>query len=433
MDHRQVQIVQVRRAVAQRPALPVHVSHGHREWSGRYGERHRLRRIENWPVGIDPPRKVRVYFRADHFVLQWWDPQARRNLCDRVDGDLVAAIARAPEIDQRLLDYKASGHVGRRLRHPDLVARFLADMENRATAGQVEPRTVLRYRSALSHYLAYTSANTIACRVPAAIGANREFALEFAAFLKTRCVPANGCSRANRRLMRGDSFVWNAVRAMYQWAADVDRGGLLPATFRNPFLRRAGDRSRPSRDPFGQPDISMAMAADLLALCDPYQFRIFSLYVFYGLRAAETCYLFGEHVEDGWLKVPCIPDLAYTTKGKRDKRLPLIDPLRPLLEPRPGLLLLRRGAAEGKERPPLLGSPLAALISEFQTRLTRESMTAGQRQCLRDRIIREAGGLSYDRVEDEFRGLAVEREWGPVLNGVQDRVDRLSPQVSIAI
>jgi len=124
----------------------------------------------------------------------------------------------------------------------------------------------------------------------------------------------------------------------------------------------------------GRPDISMAMAADLLALCDPYQFRIFSLDIFYGLRAAE-----------------------------------------------------------GNERAPLLGSPLAALIAEFQTRLARESLTAGQRQCLRDRIVREAGGLSYDRVEDEFRGLAVEREWGPVRNGVQDRVDRLSPQVSIAI
>jgi len=126
--------------------------------------------------------------------------------------------------------------------------------------------------------------------------------------------------------------------------------------------------------------------------------------------------------------------------------------------------------------------------------LPRTGSPCGQRQCLRDRIIREAGGLSYDHVEDEFRGLAaclrwpaaatikdfrhlfvsslanagvpepyrqylmgqaapkaaisaythlnkirelyllaVEREWGPVLNVLQDRVDRLPPQASIAI
>ncbi len=157
----------------------------------------------------------------------------------------------------------------------------------------------------------------------------------------------------------------------------------------------------------------MAMAADLLTICDPYQFPIFALYIFCCLRTAEPCYLFGEHIEEGWLKVPCMPDLAYTTKGKRDKRLPLVNPLRPLLEPRPGLLRLRRVAAEGKEHAPLLGRPLAALIAEFQTRLTRESMTAGQRQRLRDRIIREAGGLDYDRIEEEFRGLAARLNWRP--------------------
>ena len=60
-------------------------------WSQRYSEKHRLRRITRWPPSIVPPRKVRVYLRADHYVLQWWDPQKRGNLSDHVDGDIVAA------------------------------------------------------------------------------------------------------------------------------------------------------------------------------------------------------------------------------------------------------------------------------------------------------------------------------------------------------
>jgi hypothetical protein len=68
-------------------------------WSERYGQRHRLIRIVNWPGGILPPRKVRIYVRAGHFVLQWWDPGAKRNLTARVNGDVIAAIGRRNSFD----------------------------------------------------------------------------------------------------------------------------------------------------------------------------------------------------------------------------------------------------------------------------------------------------------------------------------------------
>ena len=63
-------------------------------WSQRYGERHRLVRLTQFPLGIRPPKRVRIYFRHDHHLLQWWDRTAKQNLSERVDGDLVAAIAR---------------------------------------------------------------------------------------------------------------------------------------------------------------------------------------------------------------------------------------------------------------------------------------------------------------------------------------------------
>lgn len=47
-------------------------------WSQRYGQRHRLVRIVDFPLDVTVPQRVRMYRRGDHYILQWWDPQARR-------------------------------------------------------------------------------------------------------------------------------------------------------------------------------------------------------------------------------------------------------------------------------------------------------------------------------------------------------------------
>jgi hypothetical protein len=116
------------------------------------------------------------------------------------------------------------------------------------------------------------------------------------------------------------------------------------------------------------------MAVGLLRACDDYQLRLFATLIFYGLRAAEPTYLFGEHLDDQWLRVPCIPELGYTTKGKRDKRLPLFEPLKTMLgRAKPGLLFVRRAVAEGREQCPLLGQlPIVAGFEELLLLLRRK-------------------------------------------------------------
>ena len=47
----------------------------------------------------------------------------------------------------------------------------------------------------------------------------------------------------------------------------------------------------------------------------------------FGLRATEPCYLFVEHLDNQWLRVPCLPELSYYTKGRRGKRSPLLQEL----------------------------------------------------------------------------------------------------------
>jgi integrase len=378
-----------------------------------------MHRVSQFPPGIMPPRKVRIYFRSGRFLLQWWEPAQRKNIAERVEGDLIEAVAQARRIEARLSGLGNSGRVTGKLRHEELVDRFVADLRGRAEAGEVTPATVGRYGSALRHYLAFVQ-TTQARRYPFAAGVDRTFALSFAAFLANRRVSPNGLPSGVRRRMTGCSFVWDAVRGMLQWATDPDRGNQLPDGFRNPFLHRALQLARRAPDLFGQPDITLAMAAEFLEACDDYQLRVFVPLIFFGLRAAEPCYLFREYVDGNWLRVPCNPALAYTTKGKRDKRLPLVEPIRAALlgtEPgRAGLLLLRRSVWEGRERAPLAGRSLAELAGELESRLMAlgkrgDASNAARRHRLRDELLADAGGTNYDRLEGEFKRVAASLRW----------------------
>ena len=115
-----------------------------------------MQRVVNWPAGIIAPAKVRVYFRSGHWLLQWWEPAARKNVSERVEGDVIEAVARAREIERRLTQFKSSGRAAGPTGHRELVERFIADLVRRADAGQVQTASVTRLSSALArHYLPY--------------------------------------------------------------------------------------------------------------------------------------------------------------------------------------------------------------------------------------------------------------------------------------
>jgi hypothetical protein len=248
-------------------------------------------------------------------------------------------------------------------------------------------------------------------------GINRDFRLAFAAFLSNRQVAANGNARAASRLMKSQAFVIETVRTLFEWASDPDRGNLLPDGFRNPFRRASGSRPIHQGDPLADPDITVRMAIAFIEACDQYQLRLFVPMILFGLRAAEPCMLFREHLDTDWLRVLCLPELAYQTKGKRDKRLPLVDALRPFWDllragPDRGLLYERRSVVDGRERAPVQQASLAELIAEFRNRCARQrSLDAAGRKQLRVQLIQKAGGLNYDHVEQEFRALATQLQW----------------------
>jgi hypothetical protein len=386
-------------------------------WSRTYSAKYRFQRITEFPAGIAAPRKVRIYWRHDHYLVQWWSPPQGKNVCERIAGDLLSALVRAREVDQRLENFPRTPAVAGRCGHAALAERFLDHLGRRAEAGEVQPATVVRYRTALGHYLAFADQAVVQKAYRHTHQIDRDFRLAFAAFLANRQVAPNGRPQAEARPMRGQAFVLDAVRAMLEWAADPDRGHLLPEGFRNPFLRQGQARPLLRGDPLAEPDITLAMALDLVRACDRHQLLLFAPMLLFGLRASEPCYLFREYLEGGWLRVPCNGDLGYRTKAGRDKRFPLPDELRPLWDALrtggdTGLLYQRRSVAEGREVAPLRGQPLAALVTEYRRRCAAAgSPDAAGRELLRDALLREAGGLGYDHVEQEFGTLARRLGW----------------------
>jgi hypothetical protein len=358
-----------------------------------------------------------MYARADHYVLQWWDPAAKRNLSDRVDSDLVAAISRARDIECRLENVRSSGIGHRKLSHSKLVTAFLADLRQRADAGEIDPRTVSRYESALAHYSAFVEQRDIATAFSSAAQVNREFALKFSAFLSERHISPNGHPHTATRKMTSTRYLEDVVRAMFAWASDPERGQLLPSDFRNPFLGQRRRTMATTHDPFGEPDVTVDMAVDFLSACDRFQLPLFSLLVCYGLRAAEPCFLFREFLTADWLRVPCLPEIHYVPKGRRDKRLPILEPIASVLTPSDsatGLLFVRREVCEGTVIPPLQSCSLSDLKQEFDDRCRKHgSLSATDRVHIRDTLLRDAGALRYDHIENEFRRLAQHLEWPP--------------------
>jgi hypothetical protein len=387
-------------------------------WTQKYGDRHRFQRVSDFPAGIVPPRRVRIYRRSGHHLLQWWDPAARQNLAERIDGDLVAAIVRARQIEERLVHFRTSGQKHtRRLVHGDLIDQYVADLRRRADAGEIGPATVERYHDALQHYRTFCEQPEVGRAWPHAAGVNREFRLALSSFLNTRVVSPNGRTTATKRPMRGHGFVLDTVRAMFEWAADADRGALLPEGFRNPFLRRGERRALLQVDPLAEPDITLPMALDMVKVCDGYQLRLFVPMLLFGLRAAEPCMLFREFLDGGWLRVPCLVGLNYLTKGRRDKRFRLLEDLQDFWDllrgvRTHGLLYLRRAVEEFREQAPLRERSLEEITAEYRRRCgASKTADAATRQRLREEVISQAGGLRYDDIEQEFQSLARQLNW----------------------
>lgn len=305
--------------------------------------------------------------------------------------------------------------MGRRLTHEEIVALFREDLNHRGNAATIALSTARRYGSALGHYLDYVRSPQTSVAYPLAMRVDRSFALGFSAFLGARMISRNGRIASDKVKMTGQDFVLDAVRTMFEWAADPERGNLMPAGFRNPFRRNVIERRRVAKDMTGDPDITVNMSAAFLNACDAWQLRLFSPVVFYGLRPSELIFLFQESLTETFLDVTCVESLGHMTKGRRNKRLPMFAPMYRLLRAdcsaAAGLILRRRDVFASGEHP-LFGGSRDKLVAEFEERC--RTMRNGGAQAIQEiqrDVLSDAGAITYKIIQGEFAKIAKTLKW----------------------
>jgi site-specific recombinase XerD len=405
-----------------KPAGDTHPAWGS-EWSRRYGEKYKFTPILDNPHLPNSRRgQVKVYRRGPHtgpgphdFVLEWREGGKAHKYTVR--GDLFKAVAEADKLDERLVAAGRSGKGCGSIMIPELIRRFLEHLSQRANAREIRGRTVDRYRTALQKLIDFVEGDRGRARTRAA-SIEVEFVLEFKSYLFSLLVHPNGHEHSEPKPMTksGARFVLSAAKAAWAWASSQNRP-LLPEGLRNPFNGHVPPRARRelvTKEKFPTKDIVRAVE-----VCDDYQLTTLAPLVLYGLRAAEPRYIMIEHwnrAEDN-LEVNCIPGLDYFTTGEANKRFPVPGILKPLLQlisahREGGPLFVCRAMFQGMAEPRFRPLAESALIREYRRR-TAGLSEAVERAKMREHLMTEAGAVTYDQLDAEFRQIAKAAGLGP--------------------
>jgi hypothetical protein len=142
--------------------------------------------------------------------------------------------------------------------------------------------TAQRYRTAVAHlarYVESTRGNLRAERLDASLAEG------FVRYLRTTPVSPNGHKNTQKRTMwdKGVVFVLESCRALFSFARDQRH---LPAYSPNPFTGLAIDRMR-IEDAKPIRPLTAEQEIEFFKACDGWQFRVFFLLAFTGLRVGE--------------------------------------------------------------------------------------------------------------------------------------------------
>ncbi|HSZ59739.1 MAG TPA: tyrosine-type recombinase/integrase [Tepidisphaeraceae bacterium] len=288
---------------------------------------------------------------------------------------------------------------------PALRQAFLAHHEKVLASSLA---TVGRYRTATLHLENFATAE--ACNSADAVRADR-----FVAYLRTLEVSPNGHANTAKRRLRdkGIRYILECCRSMYHFGA---RQGLLPKHGPNPFTELGVGRLR-IRDAkpifvfTGEQELSFLQSAD------DWAFAVHFTLAKTGLRPGELAHVLIEEVDfgQGWLSVQSKPELGWTTKTNRQRRIPLVDDVAELLRQRVGQrnsgpLFLRAGFGSVKSH--LLSGDRAALAAVARQRLESARSQKGgplsraEEARIYQTVWRDAGAVDTDRIRITFLRLA---------------------------
>lgn len=291
----------------------------------------------------------------------------------------------------------------------ELAADFLA--EKRKTRGK---RTMVTLGGRLAHAVEFTELPENRRHWANVAEIDRDFAVEFKAFLGSRKVAPNGRPGAAKRLMSQASIVnvMESLRGLLNWGKSAAVAKLSPS-FVNPLTADLVG-VRPQRDPLRKNCIPVELRARLLDKADRWQFFMFAMWFVLPCRPEEFCGLLVSDVdfEARRLRFGDRFGGADFTKGRQSFVVPFPAELEPVLQ------ALVRGRREG----PLLRScrafdnvgvgeldSVAALEDVVAKALASERavdmQTPQDRKNAIRKLFRHHGGVSIEQAAKEFDRL----------------------------
>lgn len=283
--------------------------------------------------------RVTIYKRGKTYYLYYrhLGTSVRR----KVDGNLAAARSLASKVYGAIEEGRPSPLGFTRVGIPELLDDFIDSCES---VRGLAPRTIDRYRAALSHFKRYTGSHLASRTADEVTHGDTE---KFVKWLRQQHRTRNGAETGTVAQYSGSgrTFILNVCRTAFNWAK---KRRYLPPYAENPFSALGIERMR-SRERTQAQILTPDQQRAFFEACDDWQRPVFVLLALYGLRVGELTHLLISDVnlEEGSFEVCSKPEMFWSVKTQRERTLPIPPELKGLFERcgkgrREGLLFLNR-------------------------------------------------------------------------------------------
>lgn len=311
--------------------------------------------------------RVTVYERGHRFWVYY--RQGGKVIRRAVGSDRTEALSLAARVNAELAEGAPTSLAFRPVEIASLIKKWLDHHEQ---VRRSSLSTVRRYRTAIQYLGDFVTSRQGKLRADRFTTGQAE---DFVRHLRTIQVAPNGHPNAARRALRdkGVVFVLQACRALFGFAAKQRH---LPAYAPNPFSLLAIERipiedAKPIRPLTPEQEIAFFQA------CDAWQFPIFFVLAFTGLRVGELTHLLVDHdlcFEQNVIRIANKPRLFWQVKTRNLRQVPLLSEVADVLrrcigKRKTGPVFLRRRLSAGLSSAPLVDHSVVELEEQVARRV----------------------------------------------------------------
>lgn len=349
--------------------------------------------------------RVTAYQRGQRYWIYY---RQGRQIRQPVGTDRDEALTLAAKINAQLAEGAPTALAFQPINVDVLIDKWL-DHHEQIRRSSVT--TVSRYRTAVAHLKRFVQSLRGGLR---AHRFDASMAEDFVRYLRTSEVSPNGHKNAKKRAMRdkGVIFVLEACRALFNFARNQRH---LPAYAPNPFTGLSIDRM-PIEDAKPIRPLTPEQEVAFFKACDEWQFRVFFLLAFTGLRVGELVHLLIDNdvrLDENLMRITNKPRLYWQVKTRNLRDVPLLPEVARVLrvcvgDRKAGPVIQQRRYALGKAIPALTGRTMVELEDEVRRRIEahQDKQQAGTSRIELARIGRtvwsDAGATKETKIRSEF-------------------------------